>query len=110
MFGNMNGRGVGIPEGQRTGSERAAPGTVVNFVEAETFAVQYANADGIIVTTLVHRMGGQWHLAPNGENYAATLKPLNRDSKLSKALEERFLGRSTASIPTKDAVDIDVGG
>jgi len=112
MFGDnkVNGRavGVGIPEGQRrTQVDNSAPGTVLDFVEAQTFAVRYVDADGRTHITMVHRIGGVWHIAPNGENYAATLRPVAADSRLSKNLEERFVGATTTNtIPKEDAVDV----
>lgn len=113
MFGNnkVNGRpvGVGIPEGQRRAqADTGAPGAVLHFVEAQTFAVQYVDQDGRArPPTLVHRIGGVWHLAPNGENYAATLRPVAADSRLAKNLEERFVGVTTTNtIPKEDAVDV----
>jgi hypothetical protein len=112
MFGTVTGgrpTSVGIPEGQRSVAD-AQPGTVVNFVEAKTYAVRYADSDGRVRTTLMHRIGGVWHIAPNGENYAATLRPLATDSKLAKTLEDRFLGETTtATLPKEDAVDV-LGG
>ena len=68
----------------------ATPRTIPNFIEADTFAVQYVDDDGRLHTTLVHRVGGVWQLPPNGENYAATLRPLGRDSWLAKALDKKF--------------------
>jgi hypothetical protein len=86
------------------------PGTVLNFAKAETFGVQYVDAQGRTVTTMVHRIAGVWYLAPNGENYSSQLRPLGAESKLRKTLEERFVSDTTTStIPKEDSVDIKAG-
>lgn len=108
MFGNQV--GVGVSFGQRTEGKTAPPGTVVNLMEVQTFGIQYADNEGRVLTTMVHRMAGVWYLAPNGENYAATLRPLGTGSKLAKALEERFVNATTTTtVPKSDAVDIEAG-
>jgi len=113
MFGTtaVSGRNtaVAIPEGQYV-QGAATPGSVLNFTEAKTYAVQYADADGRVHTTLMHRINGVWYMAPNGENYASTLRPLSVDARLSKNLEERFVTETTtATIPKEDAVDVLAG-
>lgn len=107
MFGRTV--GVGVPAGQRA-QGTAAPKKVLNMMELRTFAVQYSDPDGSIHTTVMNQVGGVWHNAPNGENYAATLKPLPPDHWLAKLLNERLANQDTTTIPKEDAVDVLGGG
>ena len=110
MFGEGVGRqvGVGVPAGQRSAGT-GNPRSVTNFAEMKTYAVEWVDDDGRMHREAMHCIGGVWHRAPNGENYAATLKAINPDSWLVKLLAERIAGDNTASIPKDDAVD-PVGG
>lgn len=117
MFENSVGRagrpvGVGIPTGQRAPvAETGAPLSVANLVRADTYAVQFYDTDGRLQPPeMVHRIGNRWYRAPNGANYAATLRVIASDSKLVKNLEERLASEDTTSIPKEDAVDVLGGG
>jgi hypothetical protein len=79
---------------------------VTNFAPADTYAIEWVDDDGRVHRELMHRIGGVWHRAPNGENYANTLRAISNDSWLVKHLEERIAGQDTTTIPTKDAVDV----
>jgi hypothetical protein len=79
---------------------------VTNIARSEEFAVEWVDDDGRTHIEIMHRIGGVWHRAPNGENYAATLKRIAADSWLVKLLEERIAGENMASIPKEDAVDV----
>lgn len=109
MFGNdgVAGRqvGVGVPAGQRSAGT-GSPRSVSNFAEMKTYAVEWVDENGQMHREAMHCIGGVWHRAPNGENYAATLRPINSDSWLVKLLAERIAGDNTASIPSDDAVDV----
>jgi hypothetical protein len=107
-----NGRpnGVMVSPGQLSPGQ-GTPRTLNRFVEAQTFAVEYVDDGGAVHITLAVRIGGVWHLPPNGENYAATLRPLKADTWLSKDLESQFADRAPATVPAEDAVDVvDAGG
>jgi hypothetical protein len=78
--------GVIIPEGQLTGNT-GTPRSVRMMSRAETYAVAWVDDGGREHIELVHRIGGIWHTAPNGENYASTLRSLRPDAWLAKALE-----------------------
>ncbi len=110
MFANDGGvagrpTGVGQSAGQR-GSVAGGSRRVTNIARSEEFAVEWVDDDGRTHIEIMHRIGGVWHRAPNGENYAATLKRIAPDSWLVKLLEERIAGENTASIPKEDAVDV----
>jgi hypothetical protein len=91
-------------------ADTGSPLSVANFVLAETYAVQFYDTDGRLQPPeLMHRIGNRWYRAPNGANYAATLRAIAPDSKLVKNLEERLAGENTASIPKEDAVDVLAG-
>ena len=100
--------GVQQPQGQLS-TGQGAPRTVTNFVEARTFAVEYVDDAGNKHVTLAMRIGGRWHLPPNGENYAATLRPLANDSWLAKAFESRLGDAVPATVPAEDVVDVIAG-
>jgi hypothetical protein len=105
--------GVILPEGQlSTGA--GAPRSVKMMSRTETYAVTWADDDGREHTELIHRIGGIWHRAPNGENYASTLMSLRPDAWLAKAFENRrtegmaALARQTEKITIpKEAVEED---
>lgn len=109
MFGNsaVSGRqvGVGIPADQRSAGT-GAPRTVTNFAEMKTYAVEWVDDDGRVHREAMHCIGGIWHRAPNGENYAATLRAVAKDSWLVRLLNERTASANATSAPTTDAVDI----
>ena len=98
--------GVMTPAGQLNVNAPGTPKTVRHFSEVRTFAVEYLDEQGLPHTTLLQSIGGVWHLAPNGENYAATLRALSKDSWLSKMLEERVSHLDTSKIPKTDSVDV----
>lgn len=99
--------GVVTPS-QQLSTPGGSPRSVVNFLEAKTYAVEWADENGDKHRELMHFIGGQWYRAPNGENYAATLRPISKDSWLVEKLEDRRRNETTpaASVPKKDAVDV----
>ena len=106
--GGISGRpnGVGIPTGQRTTVVTDAPRRVTDMVESKEYAVRWVDDENVVHREIMHCIGGVWHRAPNGENYAASLRALNADSWLVKQLNERAASSSTASIPKEDTVEI----
>lgn len=101
--------GVVVPQSQLRQSSTAAPRTVTGFAEAKTFGIEYTDDDGEKHTTVAMCIGGQWYMPPNGENYAATLRPIKSDTWLGKALEEGRLNTNATSLPKQDSVDV-IGG
>lgn len=98
--------GVVLPPHQRTAGQ-GAPRSLSGFMEAKTYAVEYVDDNGDKHITLAMLVGGQWYLPPNGENYAATLRPINKDTWLAKQLDERLLSQGAApNAPKTDAVDV----
>jgi hypothetical protein len=97
--------GVQVPQGQLSPGQ-GTPRTVTNFAEVQTYGVEYVDDSGNKHVTLALRIGGTWHLAPNGENYAASLRALKGDTWLAKALEEKHGDALPATVPDKDAVDV----
>jgi hypothetical protein len=105
------------PQGVMKPQDQLSPGTgtprtIVNCMEMHTFAVDYVTDDGKRHIGIAQRVGGIWHLPPNGENYAAQLRPLKKETWLSQLLEERFQSQNpaaaaaaNAAIPNDDAVD-----
>lgn len=79
---------------------------ISHFVEAKSYAIEYTDDEGTKHVTIVMRIGGQWYLPPNGENYAATLRPIRSDNWLGKALTERLLDSTPTALPKADAVDV----
>jgi hypothetical protein len=109
MFGDnrVAGRPVGV--GQTSGQRGTSVGggrRLTNIARSEEYAVEWVDDDGNSHLEIMHRVGGVWHRAPNGENYAAQLKAVSSTSWLVKLLEERIAGESTTSIPKEDAVDV----
>jgi hypothetical protein len=110
MMGNsgMSGRpaGVGLPAGQLSQGE-GSPRRVTNIARSEEFAVEYTDDNGQVHSEIMHRIGGVWHRAPNGENYARTLRRINPTSWLVKQIEERVADvTSSTPLPAQDAVDV----
>lgn len=106
---NMRPQGVMVPQDQLSPGN-AEPFTIQAFCEAKSFACTYADESGKLHTSIVLRVGGVWHIAPNGENFAATLKSLRRGTRLSDSLEAKYmenrpLDAGAMSIPGDDAVD-----
>lgn len=98
--------GVLLPQNQISGG-KGGPRTVTGFAKLETFGVEYVDDEGVKHTTVVQNMGGQWYLAPNGENFAASLRPVKADTWLAKMLDERFSGdTNVGALPRQDAVDV----
>lgn len=82
------------------------PKTVVNVHEMKTYAVKYGDDDGKIHTTVVSRLGDDFYLAPNGEEWTAKLR------KAAPWLIEQILASvgkasdKTESFPSADVVDV----
>ena len=109
MLGNSGRQvGVGIPEGQRT--DVGPPRTLLACVEAKTYAMSWCDEQGRKHNELMHCIGGIWHRAPNGENYASTLRSIKPDTWLAKLLNEKVADSGTTTVPAQDAVDIIGGG
>ncbi len=103
--------GTGFPTEQLTQASTGRPGTVEHFALAETYAVQWVDQEGRSHKELLHRIGGVWFKAPNGENYAATLRPITASGKLSQALEEARTAAQKKAAPIEiPKVDVDVTG
>lgn len=101
--------GVKIPDGQLAAgnapTQPAPPQTVLNFTRAETYAVRYSDDNGQSRTELVHFIDGTWYRAPNGENYAAQLRPLRGDVWLAKQLTSARADKTTpVAVPEVDNV------
>ena len=105
MFDQSNQRTAGVmtPEGQRSGG-KGLPKTVSHCIPVETFAVEYVDDAGDVHATIMLKVNGTWYLAPNGENYAKTLKPVGEGSWLGKLLSEKT--RAAAPVPQADNVDV----
>jgi hypothetical protein len=103
--------GVVVPQSQLS-TGKGAPRQLTGFSEAKSYGIEYTDDDGNKHVTIAQYISGSWYLPPNGENYAATLKPLNADTWLTKLLEERRAsdGATVAgSLPKSDNVDV-IGG
>lgn len=97
-------QGVGIPKGQTTPQGTGAPKTLLHVAEARHFAIQYADDNGTLHNTIATEVGGVFYLAPNGENYAQTLRPMS--GWLTEQMQERVAAhRPTAPVVSKDDVD-----
>lgn len=104
---NVRPIGVMVPQDQLSPGI-GTPKTLIGFGEAQTFAVQWVDDSGKQHAELMHRIGGIWHRAPNGENYFATLRRFKSDTWLSQLLEDqikKMQPMTTASLPKDDAVD-----
>ena len=107
----LGGRHVGV----RVPEEQQSPGTgrprsVESLARAETWAVRWVDDAGAVHVELMHRIGDFWHKAPNGENYASTLRPMPATSWLGKLCEEERARQLAAAEPVvvPDA-QVDVG-
>jgi hypothetical protein len=98
-----------LPQNQMSGG-KAGPRTVTGFAKLETFGVEYTDDEGVKHTTVVQRMAGQWYFAPNGENFAGSLRPIKKGTWLADILDEKDAGPTTAaSLPKDDAVNGIIG-
>lgn len=116
MFETANSRptGVMIPKDQMSVGT-GEPGAVVRFCKAECFAVTYGDTAGKLQTEIFFRIGGKWHQAPNGANFAASLKAFRPGSIMAGSLESAYekelensegvTAKAVANIPSDDAVD-----
>ena len=96
-----------VPRSQTAVPSNAAPGTVIGFQAAETFAVRYVSEDGREIDDVFLRIGGQWYKSPNGEQYANSLRRFNEKSKLGKLLETEYKTRvAPKKVPTQDGADV----
>ena len=102
---NSRPNGVVLPQSQLSPGT-GVPQTLTGFAEAKSYGVEYVDEAGNKHVTVLMRIGDQWYLPPNGENYASTLRQLNKDTWLAKLLTDRFNNSITASLPKEDAVDI----
>lgn len=99
--------GVMVPRGQTVVPSNAAPGTILGFQAAETFAVRYVGEDGSEVDDVVLRIGGVWYKSPNGEVYAKSLRRYGEKSKLAKLFDEQYKLRiAPKKVPTQDGADV----
>lgn len=101
--------GVGIPLGQLSPGT-GQPRTVTGFMEMKNVAVEYVDDAGNKHRTVaLLDANGTWYIPPNGENFAATLRPLAPNTWLAQKLTE-CLQRATATdkgtVPAEDAAEI----
>ncbi len=107
-------QGVMVPRDQlSTGT--GEPGAVIAFQRAEMFAVRAADKDGKLQDEIWFRIGGRWCQAPNGVNFAATLKTYRPGSVMATNLDAAYerhcdeavgaAARAVAAVPKDDAVD-----
>lgn len=103
--------GVMIPRGQTAVPSNAAPGTIIGFQLAETFAIRYVGEDGKEVDDVVLLVGGTWYKSPNGENYANSLRRFSPKSKLAMALDSEYKARiAPKKVPAQDGADVGLDG
>lgn len=99
-------QGVLVPRGQVAQSD-APPGTVIGFEQVQVFAVRHVKEDGTIEDELFNFFAGEWYRAPNGVNYANSLKKLNSGGKLAKALTAGYKAKiAPRKAPSKDGADV----
>ena len=110
MFGKQQVGGRDAAAVQEVGpAQTGNPRSVSAFCEAPTYAIQYVDDEGRSHVTLAHRIGGIWHLPPNGENYSSTLRPLNKDSWLAKGLERKLNVLESSESSSSPVIPEDAG-
>jgi len=105
--------GVGIPMGQLSPGT-GQPRSVTGYMEMKNVAIEYVDDAGNKHRTVaLLDSSGTWYLPPNGENFAATLKPLAPNTWLAQALskiQEKLKADAAPvdpkDIPATDSVDI----
>ena len=96
-----------VPRGQVSVPSNAAPGSIIGFQPVEIFAVRYVNEEGREEDELFQRFAGQWYKAPNGINYANSLRRFKDSSKLAKNLNEQYAAKiAPKKVPAQDGADI----
>lgn len=104
MFGRQ--QGVTIPKGQlNAGLEKGPPNTISHANVVEQVALQWYDENGTAHPDVWLRIGGQYYIPPNSEEWAAALKPVKETFILQlEAMLSDQVDKDVA--PTKDAVDI----
>lgn len=95
--------GVTVSSNQLNASGTGEPKTIQHMHPVEMHAIQYADDMGQLHNELVMVIGTQVYLFPNGESFAASLRPA------SKWLAERVfknLASASAPLPAHDMVDV----
>jgi hypothetical protein len=115
MFDNNVGNrsvGVGIPMGQLSPGT-GQPRTLTGFMVLQNVAIEYVDDQGNKHRTIAMvDSAGTWYLPPNGENFAATLRPLGVGTWLSKLLVEKLESLKSAAqsadqpVPDEDSVNV----
>lgn len=103
MFDNGVGArsvGVGIPTGQLSPGQ-GQPRTITGFMRLEEYALEFVDDQGTKHRTIAMRdANGTWYLPPNGENFAATLRPLAEGTWLSQELARVREKQQADAVPT----------
>lgn len=105
-------RPVGVSTGQNQNTVTTGAPKTLQFVgELQMFAVRYADETGTLHETVLTRLNDSWYMAPNGESYVRSLRPIRSDSWLAKLVSEQLEKQSKQTtgpveVPKEDGVDI----
>lgn len=95
--------GVRIPNEQLAPQASGSPNTVLHAVPAQMVAVQFMDEFGRAHNSVLLRVGADVYHAPNGEQWAAALRPAAGwlREKVLKSLDSE-----KEPIPAQDTVDV----
>lgn len=101
-------RHVGVRTASEVDNGNAPTQTLVGLQKAEFFAARFGDAYGRAHNVLVMRVGDEWYMPPNSEEYAASLKPVSE--WLSKQMKVRAgsppAEESLKDLPKEDQVEV----
>lgn len=106
MF-KQSGRQVGVRTPENQSTEAAPAQTLVNFQEMKTYAISFGDARGRSQVAVVAKIGDIWYMPPNGESWAAELRPVS--AWLVKQLEEKHAASNPSNDMPRTEVDV-LGG
>lgn len=103
----MNQRaGVQVPQSQLRSTQRSEPNRIINLAPAVLYAVEYTNGHGVHIKEFWYKVGDQFYMPPNAEQFASQLKPVKK--MYADQVRTRLLSQSAATtdLPKEDDVDI----
>lgn len=102
MFVNQSVKPTGVM--QTATGKPMSPKTLTHIAPAQMYGIEYGDTEGQAHTLVVVRIGNQWFMPPNAEQWASQLQPIAK--WLSEQLESQLKAVTDTSVPKADAVDI----
>lgn len=104
MFEQQGPRQIGVRTPDNYSTEQLPTRTLVHCIPLQMYGIAYGDDSGKAHISIAMKMGDEWYMPPNAEEWAGKVKPLA--SWLGKQCEAKSIATKDVSVPKSDTVDV----